>query len=67
MFSHSHRRPAPGQGGVSQPAGGRQVRHESSHQPQDQRDLYSGGVQQHQPRGAAFRVGQSQPAANLTA
>lgn len=67
MFTHSHQHPAPGQGGVSQPAGGRQVWHEPSHQPQAQRDLDASGVQQHQPRGAAFRVGQSQPAENLAA
>lgn len=67
MLSHSHRRSASRQGGVSQPAGGSQVRDESSHQPQAQCDFYAGGVQQHQPRGTAFGVRQSQPSANLTA
>ena len=59
--------PAPGQGGSGQPAGGGQVRHESGHQPQAAHDLHAGGVQQHQPSGAALRVGQSQPAAHLAA
>lgn len=55
-FLHSFLHSASGQGGVSQPAGGSQVRDESSHQPQTQRDLYAGGVQQHQPSGVAVRV-----------
>lgn len=58
---------ASGQGGVGQPAGGSQVRDESGHQPQAQRDLHTGGVQQHEPRGVALGVGQSQPTAHLTA
>lgn len=65
--SHSHLHSASGQGGVGQPAGGSQVWDESGHQPQAQRDLYAGGVQQHQPSGVALRVGQSQPTAHLTA
>lgn len=58
---------ASGQGSVSKPAGGSQVWDEPSHQPQAQRDFYAGGVQQHQPSGAAVGIRQSQPAAHLTA
>lgn len=65
--SHSHLHSASGQGGVGQPAGGSQVWDESGHKPQAQRDLYAGGVQQHQPSGVALGVGQSQPPAHLTA
>lgn len=67
MLPHSHLQSASGQGGVSQPAGGCQVWDESSHQPQAQRDFYTGGVQQHQQSGVAVGVRQSQPTAHLTA
>lgn len=65
--THSHPHSASGPGGVGQPAGGSQVWDESGHQPQAQHDLNTGGVQQHQPSGAAVGVGQSQPTAHLTA
>lgn len=67
MYASFHLHSASGQGGVSQPAGGSQVWDESSHQPQAQRDFYTGGVQQHQPSGVAVGVRQSQPTAHLTA
>lgn len=59
--------PASGQGSAGHAAGGSQVWDESGHQPQAQRDLYAGRVQQHQPSGAAHGVGQSQLAAHLAA
>lgn len=67
MFPYFRLHSASGQGSISQPAGGSQVWDESGHQPQAQRDFYTGGVQQHQPSGVIVRVGQSQPTAHLTA
>lgn len=66
-FPHIPPHSASRQRSLGQFIGRSQVWDESGHQSQAQRDLHTGGVQQHQPGGVTVGVGQSQPTPHFSA